>query len=108
MSYLMMCTNPEIYLNGGVRITKKGEQFTIDDKVTRDLLIENKNAIDITNGVPADKTTDKDILLVQLDSEKAKNDALAKELAELRQQLKNQPEGSEPVEIPVKSKKGGS
>ena len=109
MSYIMMCVIPTIYLNDGVRITQKGQQFEIEDKATRDLLIENKNAIDITDGIPASKATDKDILLVNLDLEKQKVEKLAKELAELRQQLKNNNNSDEEELIieKAKAKTGG-
>ncbi len=89
MSYLMMHRLGKIKLNGGVVVSEKGTQFTVEDKVTRDILVENKNAIDISNGIPADKATDGDILLIQLQAEKAKNDKLSKQIAELRQQLKD-------------------
>ena len=103
----MMCTNPTIYLNGGVKIEKKGQIFNIEDKVTRDILIENKNAIDITDGMPATQQTDKDILLIQLQNKDAEINKLAKQLAELRQILKNAglDTSDEPEEIEKDSKK---
>lgn len=105
MVYKMMCILPKIHLNNGVKITEKGQQFEVEDKITRDILIENKNAIDITDGIPADKTLiDKDILLSQLEAEtkakdnlskeleaeKERGDKLSKELALLRSTIKNQ------------------
>lgn len=78
-----------IKLGGNVKVNTKGQIFEVEDKATRDILIENKNAIDITDGIPADKNTDKDILLIQLENEKARNDKLAKQVSELRQIIKN-------------------
>lgn len=109
MTYKMMCTIPTIYLNGGVKIEKKGQIFNIEDKVTRDILIENKNAIDITDGMPATQQTDKDILLIQLQNKDAEVNKLAKRLSELRQILKNAglDTSDEPEEIEKDSKKKG-
>lgn len=109
MTYKMMCTIPTIYLNGGVKIEKKGQIFNIEDKVTRDILIENKNAIDITDGMPATQQTDKDILLIQLQNKDAEINKLAKRLSELRQILKNAglDTSDEPEEIEKDSKKKG-
>ena len=109
MTYKMMCTIPTIYLNGGVKKKKKGQIFNIEDKVTRDILIENKNAIDITDGMPATQQTDKDILLIQLQNKDAEINKLAKQLAELRQILKNAglDTSDEPEEIEKDSKKKG-
>lgn len=109
MTYKMMCTIPTIYLNGGVKIEKKGQIFNIEDKVTRDILIENKNAIDITDGMPATQQTDKDILLIQIQNKDAEINKLAKQLSELRQILKNAglDTSDEPEEIEKDSKKKG-
>lgn len=109
MTYKMMCTIPTIYLNGGVKIEKKGQIFNIEDKVTRDILIENKNAIDITDGMPATQQTDKDILLIQIQNKDAEINKISKQLSELRQILKNAglDTSDEPEEIEKDSKKKG-
>ena len=78
-----------IKLGGNVKINTKGQIFEVEDKATRDILVENKNAIDITDGIPADKNTDKDILLIQKEKKKSRGDKLAKQVSELRQIIKN-------------------
>lgn len=112
MTYKMMCTIPTIYLNGGIKIDKKGQIFNIEDKATRDILIDNKNAIDITDGMPATQQTDKDILLIQLQNKDADINKLSKQIAELRQVIKNAgldvaSEDEKQEEVETKTKKGG-
>ena len=112
MAYKMMHTLGKIKLNGGIVINQKGTQFTIEDKATRDILIENKNAIDITDGMPATQQTDKDVLLIQLQVKDDEINKLSKQIAELRQVLKNANldvaiEDEKIEEVETKAKKGG-
>jgi len=89
MSYKMLCTRPEIRLGKGIpRITEKGKQFEVPDEVTRDLLIANGNAIDITDGMPEESAGNRDILVFQIENEKLKNKELAKKVQKYRQLLK--------------------
>jgi hypothetical protein len=87
--YKMLCIRGEIRLGKGVRINEKGTQFTVNSKTARDILVENGNAIDITNGIPQVVNADESVLALQLADEKRKNQDLAKKLSELRQQVKN-------------------
>ena len=89
-TFLMLCTLPEIRLGKDrPRITKKGEQFEVYDEVTRNLVIANKNAIDITNGVPKELSNNQNILLLQLESERKKVQELTEKLNALQQQVQD-------------------
>ena len=98
-TFLMLCTLPEIRLGKDrPRIKEKGEQFEVYDKVTRDLLIANKNAIDITDGVPKELSNNQNIILLQLESERKKVQELTEKLSSLQQLLQNTGIEEEPVE----------
>lgn len=112
MAYKMMHTLGKIKLGGGIVIDKKGTQFFVEDKVTRDILVDNKNAIDITDGMPANSSTDKDVLLIQIEIKDAEINKLSKQIAELRQVIKNAGldiaiEDEKQEEVETKTKKGG-